>query len=337
MLVLIVVKIYKKLIFRIPIVIERGELVMPRKSRMIVDGEPAVYHVMSRTALDGFVLGDHEKNYFLRHIKHLSSVYFAEILGLYIMGNHFHIVVRIHVGEDYSDEEISERYGIYYQNDKIKRIPMPDQIPILREKWQKLSEFVKDIKQGFARYYNRTHKRRGFFWSERYKSVLVEDGETLINCLAYVDLNPLRAGLVTRPDDYRWGSLGYHHQTGNKDEFLSLDFGIGGCENMKYRDRLAKYRQFVYEVGSLETNKGKNIDTQIVNDEKAKDYVVGPTERFLARTRYFTDSGIIGSKQFVRDLWQLFKSPDDNPAKIPIHISGLKGLYSLKRLSNNIL
>jgi hypothetical protein len=54
----------------------------------------------------------------------------------------------------------------------------------------------------------------------------VEKGETLINCLAYIDLNPLRAGLVERPEEYRWNSLGYHVQTGNKDNFLSLDFGL---------------------------------------------------------------------------------------------------------------
>jgi putative transposase len=39
-------------------------------------------------------------------------------------------------------------------------------------------------------------------------------------------VNPLRAGLVERPEDYRWNSLGYHIQTGNKDNFLSLDFGL---------------------------------------------------------------------------------------------------------------
>ena len=56
--------------------------------------------------------------------------------------------------------------------------------------------------------------------------MIVENGETLINCLAYIDLNPLRAGLVERPEEYRWNSLGYHIQTDNKDDFLSLDFGL---------------------------------------------------------------------------------------------------------------
>jgi hypothetical protein len=61
--------------------------------------------------------------------------------------------------------------------------------------------------------------RRGYFWGDRFKSVIVEKGETLISCLAYNDLNPIRAGLVERPKEYRWNSLGYHIQTGNKDNF----------------------------------------------------------------------------------------------------------------------
>jgi hypothetical protein len=54
---------------------------MPRIARMILRDEPAVYHVISRTALDGFVLGDVEKDYLLKLVRRLSSVYFAEVLG----------------------------------------------------------------------------------------------------------------------------------------------------------------------------------------------------------------------------------------------------------------
>jgi hypothetical protein len=64
-------------------------------------------------------------------------------------------------------------------------------------------------------------------WGERFKSLIVENGETLINCLAYIDLNPLRADLVKRPEDYRWNSLGYNIQTNNQDNFLYTDFGPG--------------------------------------------------------------------------------------------------------------
>ena len=82
---------------------------MPRIARMIVKGEPVVYHVVSRTALDGFVLGDVEKDFLLDHIRRLSSIYFAEVLGFCLMGNHFHILVRMHPGEVYSDGEVKKQ------------------------------------------------------------------------------------------------------------------------------------------------------------------------------------------------------------------------------------
>jgi putative transposase len=110
------------------------------------------------------------------------------------------------------------------------------------------------------------------------KSVIVDKGETLVNCLAYIDLKPLRAGLVDRPEDYRWNSLGYHLQTQNKNQFL--------------------------------------------------------ISRFRYRTRNFTDSGIIGSKEFVSENYQRFKHLFySKHEKKPKPIKGLDGMYSLKRLS----
>ena len=191
---------------------------MPRIARLVVKGEPAVYHVISRTALDGFVLGDIEKDYLLKLIKRLSSVYFSEVLGFCVMGSHFHLLVRMHPGKDYSDEDIRKRFTVYYGKARARMLK-DGQLPHFREKWSSLSEYVKEIKQGFSRFYNRRHGRKGFFWSERFKSVIVDNGETLINCLAYIDLNPFRAGLVKKPDEYRWSSLGYHVQWKNKGEF----------------------------------------------------------------------------------------------------------------------
>ena len=76
------------------------------------------------------------------------------------------------------------------------------------------------------------HSRRGTLWGERFRSVIIQNGETLVNCLAYIDLNPARAGIVTRPENYRWSSIGYHAHTENKYDFLSLDFGLIEFGNM---------------------------------------------------------------------------------------------------------
>jgi len=190
---------------------------MPRIARLLRTGEQTIYHVMSRTALDGFPLGDVEKDYLVNLFKQLGRLYFAEIIGYCAMGSHFHLLVKMLPESDFSDEQIKQRFGTYFGKN---RFLSDEQIPFFREKFSSLSELVKEIKMGFSRFYNRRHNRRGFFWGDRFKSVIVEKGETLINCLAYIDLNPVRAGLVKRPEDYRWSSIGYHAQTNNKDNFF---------------------------------------------------------------------------------------------------------------------
>jgi putative transposase len=308
---------------------------MPRKPRMVVEGEEAVYHVISRTALEGFVLGDREKDFLLQLIRRLSAVYFAEVLGFCLMGNHFHLVVRMHTGEKISDEEMLSRFKRYYAGDQ-KRSLLPDQIPTFRQKWASLSEYVREVKQGFSRYYNKCHQRKGFFWSDRFKSVIVEEGETLINCLAYVDLNPVRAGLVEKPDDYRWSSLGYHQQTGNRGNFLSFDLGLAATERRGRKQRLAAYRRFVYEKGSLAGQKGKPIAPEVIAQERGRNFKTDAVDRFLSRTRYFTDSGIIGSREFVRKYHTLLQGAEGAREKIPKAVTGLTGIFSLKRLSENL-
>ncbi len=90
------------------------------------------------------------------------------------------------------EDDIRTRFHRYYGVDCTRQLT-DGQIPTLRAKWASLSEYVKEIKQSFSRWYNKRHGRKGFFWGERFKSVLVDNGDTLINCLAYIELNPVRA------------------------------------------------------------------------------------------------------------------------------------------------
>jgi len=317
---------------------------MPRTPRLIINDEAGVYHVMSRTALDGFPLGDIEKDFMVDLIRRYSVLYFVEILGFCIMGNHFHILVRMFPEHKFTDKDIKKRYLAFYGDDKTFPVGW---IPSLREKLSSLSEFVREIKVGFTRYYNKGHNRRGYFWGDRFKSVIVENGETLINCLAYIDLNPLRAGIVERPEVYRWNSIGYHIQTNNKDDFLSLDFGLKEFGVMDADERLRRYRRYVYEAGALDssdrnmapvpssgaTGQAKIINSDIIENERQKNYEISRIDRFMYRTRYFSDSGIIGTKEFVFENYQRFKDVFmSKREKVPRPISGLDGIYSLKRI-----
>ena len=310
---------------------------MPRIPRMVIKDETAIYHVMSRTALDGFPLGDIEKDFMLDLIKRYSALYLVEILGFCLMGNHFHLLVKMLPEYKFSDEDIKKRYMGFYGDD---RVFADGQIPSLRAKLSNLSEFIREIKVGFARYYNRRHNRRGYFWGDRFKSVIVEKGETLINCLAYIDLNPLRAGLVDRPEEYRWNSLGYHLQAGNKDNFLSLDFGLQEFGILDAKERLRGYRRYVYEAGALdrsEVGQRKVIREAVVEKERKKQFKISRVDRFQYRTRYFTDSGIIGTKEYVSINYKRFKHLFySKHEKKPKPIKGLDGMYSLKRLSEVI-
>ena len=253
------------------------------------------------------------------------------------MGNHFHILVKTLPEYKFTDEDIKKRYVSFYGEDRVFTDSL---IPSLRAKLSSLSEFVREIKVGFARYYNKRHNRRGYFWGDRFKSVIVDKGETLVNCLAYIDLNPLRAGIVSRPEDYRWNSLGYHVQTGNQGNFLSTDFGLKEFSVKSGKERIRRYRRYVYEAGAVnqsEKGRSKAIDDKILEKERARKFELSRSNRFRYRTRYFTDSGVIGSKEFVSKTYMRFKHHfNSKNEKKPKPVKGLSGVYSLKRLSEAV-
>jgi REP element-mobilizing transposase RayT len=301
---------------------------------MLIKNQKSVYHVITRTALDGLPFGPIEKDRFVSILKRFSRIYFTEILGYSVMNNHVHILVKMLPERNYSDDEIKARFTLNYGDDAM----FPEgRIDHFRAKWANLSEFIREVKQTFSRYYNKAKGRRGTLWGERFKSVIVEKGETLVHCLAYIDLNAVRAGIVKRPEDYRWCSLGYHSQTGNTDGFLSTDFGLVEFGCLNEAERFRRYRRHVYEAGALDrsgTGRKKAIAPDIVEAERQKNYAVTKAERFMNRTRYFTDSGIIGSKAFVAEHYQIFKHVFRcRHEKKPKPIAGLDGMYSLKRLT----
>jgi hypothetical protein len=80
--------------------------------------------------------------------------------------------------------------------------------------------------------------------------------------------------------------------------------------------------------------KGMSLDPQLVDREAQKGFVLTPVDRLLSRTRYFTDSGVIGTKAFVSRCSQLFETHfSSRHTKRPRPIAGLPGVYALKRLS----
>ena len=303
---------------------------MARLPRLLIPDSPTVYHVMSKTALAGLPFDALDKDDFLARLKTLSKIYFTEILGFCLMDNHFHLLVRVFPAEHVSEDELAQRYRRKYGEGQVFPRERGDE---LRRKWSSLPEFVKELKQTFSRRVNKRRNRRGYLWNDRYKSEIVQDGNALLNCLAYIDLNPIRAAMVDRPEEYRWCSLGYHVQSGNREGLLSLDFGHSDM-GVGPAERLRLYREFVYEAGAVDTGKGGSLDDGVVRRERKRNYELGDVAMFRYRCGYFTDSGVIGTREFVEEVAARLRAQvPGSRERSPYRFKGLDGLCTMKRLA----
>ncbi len=115
-----------------------------------------------------------------------------------------------------------------------------------------------------------------------------------------------------------------------------MDFGLNETGINNDNERLQEYRAYLYEAGAIDRSEKGNkkvINERILKNERKKGYKLSRVDRFLYRTRYFSDSGIIGSKEFVSTNYNRFKHLFKSKEKKPKTISGLDGIYSLKRLT----
>ena len=92
---------------------------MPRVPRLVISdpGQKSIYHVISRTALDGLPFKKVEKDELVRVIMRFSAIYFVKVFGYAIMGNHFHLLVEVSPGTLLSDEEVRDRFRLLYGDD----------------------------------------------------------------------------------------------------------------------------------------------------------------------------------------------------------------------------
>jgi len=132
------------------------------------------------------------------------------------MTNHFHVLVRVPEEQKMSDSELVARFAQLYCNQKGKVETLKvvlkkggEEVQAERDKLLSrmgdVSMFMKELKQRFSIWYNKSHKRYGILWAERFKSVLIEDTAACLRTVAaYIDLNPVRAGIVKDPKHYRY-------------------------------------------------------------------------------------------------------------------------------------
>ena len=200
-----------------------------KRRRFVFLDRECCYHVMSRVAGGDLLFGDVEKEAFRKLMRRLERFSGVEVLTYAVMGNHFHVLLRVPERKkflrkfkkgtvDDREKRLLDHLRLLYSQAYLTQLKA--ELTVMKEKgmdelYEKtvqgylarlcsLEHFMKELKERFSRWFNKRHGRRGTLWQDRYRSVLVEDGEALRTMAAYIDLNPVRAGLVEDPKDYRW-------------------------------------------------------------------------------------------------------------------------------------
>jgi putative transposase len=302
---------------------------MSRTKRQWVSQECGAFHITSKVTGNTTWFTREEKEYFLFLMERLASGFFIRIHSFCIMDNHFHILATgmEKEGQNSSKEELLRRYkriygkdsepppGRYDNNGDI--IPDIDGgIQRLRERLSSVSRFVQELKQTFSRWYNKKHDLKGYLWGGRFKGVIVYHGEAQLICSSYIDLNPVRAGIVQLPEDYRWSSIGMRMRSPVRAGKLlspltivdALDRSEGDVYLLPYMrvtERLFGvewYRQFVYVSGGIEREGKGHIPKETVKEVLACSGHFGIIGRLRYRVRNFSEGIAIGGYSSIAEL-----------------------------------
>jgi len=280
------------------------------KSRILApwvgkEQKSAVYHCVSRVVERQFHFHKKEKERFVAVMRLYEEFCGVKILSFVVMSNHFHVMVEVpprpHGGICDDDilervallqapvavEALRERFESYRNSEAAGELTDVGRKSYeeLREKYMSrmwdLGKFMQSLKQQFSRWFNKVHERKGTLWEERYNSSLVEPGHSALVVSSYIDLNPVRAGIVNDPKNYRWSSYaesvvgGKRARTGivlmlrMKDRMISSFDRLGGeelengdrskrgieddvendLEGEAWRSIARRYRLFLYEEG----------------------------------------------------------------------------------------
>lgn len=199
-------------------------MTMPR--RQLVDvAMTRFYHCISRCVRHMFLCGDrfaHRKAWVESRLEFLSTHFAISVCGFAILDNHLHVLCRLDPGvaDGWSDEEVVRRWIAVYHPSCLD-VDDPDvlqawidhqcrdagRVARYRERLQNLGWFMKALKEPLARLANKEEGCTGTFWEARYKSIAVLDEEALLATCAYIDLNPVAAGIATTPEAARHTSI----------------------------------------------------------------------------------------------------------------------------------
>ena len=313
---------------------------------------PVIYHCVTRVVERRLAFGQGEKEQFRMYMRMQENFAGCRVLAYCLMSNHLHVLLEVPPMKagGLSDEELFRRLRAIYPDAVVDEVATE-----LREARKKvceglaqeavvtriherftyrmhdLGEFMKTLLQRFTRWFNAKHTRTGTLWESRFKSVLVEDGIAAQVMAAYIDLNPVRAGMVEDPADYRWSSYGEAMGGGPRGDGKKARAGLvraimahkGYEADARHwaGDVSKRYRMILLEEGEEKLKevvcRGSEIEVKVVRkgmkkvavDEEMerlqRDRDVAMGKMLRCRVRYFTDGAVIGSRGFVDEVFRL--------------------------------
>ena len=291
----------------------------PSRKRLILSDRDAVYHVVSRTSCGRFLFEEREMEAFRQMMWKQAAFCGLQIIAYCVMSNHFHILVRVPQRRDVPDAELLRRYAAFYEGAKLAPNTLsPDELAatfqaggpaadaartkVLRRFFD-LSIFLRELKQRFGIWYNKTHRNKGTIWADRFKSAVVEnEASALSTCAAYIDLNPVRAEMVEDPADYRFCTYG-EATGGSRRAREALKRAFAGRKRWMEAYRLILFGKGYGAKGARGKDHGK-ISSERLKAVIKKGGNVSLQEALRCRWRFFAEGCVIGRRTFIEEAFR---------------------------------
>ena len=292
--------------------------------------EAAYYHCISRVVERRYEMGPDEREHFLRLMRGYEAFCGVKILTFCVLSTHFHLLVEVPsrpppelLPDDKALVRLLRKAGDSYGSGTLKQNLKRfrdeghhEAAEELRERffcrmWD-VSWFMRLLKQRFTQWMNRGSRRTGTLWEGRFRSVLVEGkGAALVAIAAYIDLNPVRASMVSDPKDYRWS--GYAEALGGgrlAREGLQTAVEARQGHSIAPNRVMAQYRIYLFESGQSQEagTHGEKRRAGFSAEQIQATLAVGGklklSEAIHCRVRYFNDGMIFGSRAFVNRIFE---------------------------------
>jgi REP element-mobilizing transposase RayT len=208
---------------------------MPKpRSQQISLLDTPYYHICSRTVRKAFLCGidketgvsfEHRRTWIEKRIFQLAQVFAIDICAHAVMHNHLHLVLQVEVEQvkNWSTGEVLERWHQLFKGtlltqkysknekgqslDKFELAMVESTADIYKQRLMDISWLMRSLNEPIARQANKEDKCTGHFWEGRFKSQALLDEGALLSCMAYVDLNPVRAGIAPTPEQSDFTSI----------------------------------------------------------------------------------------------------------------------------------